>query len=89
MRSNKTLKVGQWWEKLDEQQQEAFKVIYFRGSYDVNPIRKFLTATKKKFTGPVIYCKKFLIESDGRTYEYSHEADSWRDLTEWATPKQF
>lgn len=71
----KALKVGSWWNKLDEQQQEAFKRLYFTGRYDINPIRKFLTSAKKRFTNPVY--GHFRVEAEGKTWHYSHDRDDF------------
>jgi len=71
----KQLKVGQWWNNLDTDQQEAFKVLYFTGQYDVNPIRKFLTAAKKRFAQPAYTFRKFNVEAEGSIWAYSQDTD--------------
>lgn len=64
---------------MDEKQQQAFIRIMETGKYDVNPIRKFLTAAKKTFGESILEYRrnKSVLLSDGSIHHYMSDRDGW------------
>ena len=78
----KKLKVASsWWNKFDASQQSAFVEIWKTDRYDINDIRKFLTAAKKKFDNPEygVYGKLMVING-GTTYCFMRDDGRFVEL---------
>lgn len=71
----KTLKVGSWWNNFDQTQRDAFVSIYNRGKDDVNSIRKYLTAAKKRFANPEYGYYK--VKAEGKLWHYSSDRNDF------------
>lgn len=77
MATQKTLKVGKWWNNFDEKQQAAFKRFMTHEFFDLQRTRKFLTAAKKEFGDGVEYLKNGMVRFEGDLYSYMRDHDGW------------
>lgn len=74
----KTMRVGQWWNNFDGQQQAAFRRLASKGN--VNDVRKFLTAAKRRFPAYIVV-KLGVVQADGgRTFAFSSDRGEFVDM---------
>lgn len=77
----KTLKVGSWFQKFDNNQQNAFKLM-MGGQYNTtNDVRSFLTCAKKTFgRTDLVYKRNFQVIVDGVEFYFSRDRKSFHKL---------
>lgn len=74
----KNIKVGAWYEKFDGNQRAAFKKLMGGQYSEVNKVRSFLTASKKKFgTSNLEYNMNSSVKHNGEIFHWMNTSKRW------------
>lgn len=77
----KSIKVGSWYEKFDENQSAAFKKLMGHKYAEINKVRSFLTASKKKFGKTDLeYNMNLSISIGDKNYHWMNSGKRWVEL---------
>jgi hypothetical protein len=76
-----TIKVGAWYNKFDNNQKKAFSKLMGAKYADLQKIRSFLTASKKKFgTTDLQYNMNLSVTKDGKDFHWINTQKRWVEM---------
>ena len=74
----KSIKVGSWYNKFDENQKAAFAKLMGGKYSEIQKVRSFLTASKKKFKKTdLVYNLNLSITFENKTYHWMNRSKRW------------